>query len=97
MTLDQDEESPSSVLVDQISHLEDLINSPGWAMVRQAIQEKLLGGANQLASPTTNPAPENIHFKRGALWALKDLANLPEEIVRSKRDTLAFRQAEPID
>ena len=59
--------------------LEALIKSQGWDVLRQEMEKSILQAAYQLTDGA-NMSMEEIHFRRGSMWAARKFSELPSAI-----------------
>lgn len=59
--------------------IEELIKSPGWGVLRQEMENSILQAAYQLSDGANMPV-EEIHFRRGSMWAARKFTELPEAL-----------------
>jgi len=60
--------------------LEVLAKSRGWAVLRERMERELREAGRQLVSSPSMGIDE-IHFRRGAMWAAEQLLNLPDRLI----------------
>lgn len=66
----------------------ELEASAGWAYAKQAMESDVLQAAFNIAE-SPNMTLEEIHFRRGAMWAARRLLKLPEALrLRLENDLL---------
>jgi hypothetical protein len=56
--------------------LVELENGPGWAYIHEHMKDDIVRAAYKL-SEAPNLSIEEIHFRRGAMWAARRLIELP--------------------
>ena len=81
----------------KIDALQKLINSPGWAVLKEAMQQDIVSAAMAIAD---NPSMhlDEINFRRGSIWAGKQLLSAPELIITKMQNDDAFdRSKSPTD
>lgn len=54
-------------------------DSEGWRIVQEEMKKAVVQAAYQL-SESPDMAIEEIHFRRGAMWAARKFINMPENI-----------------
>jgi len=60
----------------KIKALDGLMSSEGWALVVETMQQEILGAALNMAN-TAQMSEDEMHFRRGSIWAAKQLVDLP--------------------
>jgi len=59
--------------------LEKLLKTQGWTVLQEEMRKSILQAAFQLAERSDMPVDE-MHFRRGAMWAAKKFLDLPEAV-----------------
>lgn len=59
--------------------IEELIKSTGWTVLKQEIQNSILQAAYQLSDNAGMPL-EEVHFRRGSMWAARKFLELPDAV-----------------
>jgi len=59
--------------------LEKLLKTQGWTILQEEMRKSILQAAYQLAERSDMPV-EEMHFRRGAMWAAKKFLDLPEAV-----------------
>jgi hypothetical protein len=59
--------------------IQKLIDSDGWNVVKEEMEKAILLAAYQLAD-TPSMSVDEMHFRRGAMWAAKKFIALPENV-----------------
>lgn len=59
--------------------VETLKSSRGWAYVREVMEKEIVSAAMGMADNAAMPV-EEMHFRRGSIWAAKQLLELPEKL-----------------
>jgi len=74
----------------RIEELNKFRTSNAWTILRDEMEEAILQSAYQLADnkPLTL---EELHFRRGALYAAKKFLDLPEQLVMKAQNELALQ------
>ena len=61
--------------------VDQLLRSKGWEVVREIMEAEILASAIQIAEKTQMPLDE-INFRRGSIWAGKQLLDLPTRLMQ---------------
>lgn len=61
--------------------LQDLTKTRGWAIVREVMEREIVTAAMAIAD-NPNMTLDEINFRRGAIWAGKQLTDVPERLMR---------------
>lgn len=61
---------------EQARVLEELLSSNGWGIIQQKMNDEILSAAYQL-SENKGMTVDEIHFRRGAMWAARRMLELP--------------------
>lgn len=56
--------------------LEELLSSQGWGIIQEKMNAEILSAAYQL-SDNKGMTVDEIHFRRGAMWAARRMLELP--------------------
>ncbi len=75
-----------------IDKLSSLKKSDGWKIVSTVMDEETLNAAIQLSEFRNLPL-EEIHFRRGAMWAARQLRDMPEKLIMKYENDLALDEA----
>lgn len=75
-----------------LTSLEQLHKSNGWAVLRERMDEELMAALRALASPAPMAA-EDVHFRRGALFAALALVSMPDKLINNLKSEIAFEEA----
>jgi hypothetical protein len=59
--------------------LEELTKSKGWHYLREIMRAELTDAAMAMAV-AHNPTEQDMHFRRGAMWAAVRLIELPDRL-----------------
>lgn len=59
--------------------IEEMLKSEGWAALKEEIKNSILQAAYQLADNQNMPL-EEVHFRRGSMWAARKFLDLPDSI-----------------
>jgi hypothetical protein len=63
----------------QADGLQNLLDSPGWSVLREQMEASILQAAYQMVEQRNMPL-EEVHFRRGAIWAARKFLDLPSQI-----------------
>ena len=61
--------------------LQDLVATRGWAIVRDVMEREIVTAAMAIAD-NPNMTIDEINFRRGAIWAGKQLTDVPARLMR---------------
>ncbi len=61
--------------------LQDLVATRGWAIVRDVMEREIVTAAMAIAD-NPNMTIDEINFRRGAIWAGKQLTDVPSRLMR---------------
>ena len=61
--------------------LQDLVATRGWAIVRDVMEREIVTAAMAIAD-NPNMTIDEINFRRGAIWAGKQLTDVPTRLMR---------------
>lgn len=59
--------------------IEELTKSAGWTILKEEMEKSILQAAYQLSDNPTM-TPDEMHFRRGSMWAARKFVELPEAI-----------------
>lgn len=60
--------------------VETMKNSRGWVYMREIMEQEIVSAAMGMANNANMPV-EEMHFRRGSIWAAKQLLELPEKLL----------------
>jgi len=60
----------------KLKAVDNLLNSKGWAIVLEIMHDEILTSAMSIAE-TPSMELEEINFRRGSIWAAKQMLELP--------------------
>ena len=63
-----------------IDKLTSLKKTDGWKIIDEVMRQEILTASFQL-SENRDMTLEEIHFKRGAMWAARQLKELPDRLI----------------
>lgn len=61
--------------------IENLVKSDGWAVLREEMEKAILLAAYQISDNGAMPIDE-VHFRRGSMWAARKFIELPDNVSR---------------
>jgi hypothetical protein len=73
----------------QIKALDELQKSRGWQTVQRIMEQEVVAAAMMIADDPNMTAKE-IDFRRGAIWAARQLLNLPDRLKARLETDLAL-------
>lgn len=74
---------------DALKALEELTNSKGWHYLREIMKAELTEAAMAMAN-AHNPTEQDMHFRRGAMWAAVRLIELPDRLSLRLQNEIAL-------
>lgn len=74
---------------EQLKGLLDLQRSPGWKVVTNVMHDEVVAAAMAIAD-NPNMSLDEINFRRGTIWAAKQLIDLPLKIQLKLENELAL-------
>lgn len=69
--------------------INDVREHEGWLFIRQVMQDEVMMAANKLAE-TPNMSLEELHFRRGAMWAARKLIDIPTLLAAKLENDVAM-------
>ena len=72
-----------------VDKLTTLKKSDGWKIFDEVMKEEILTASFQL-SENRNMTMDEINFKRGAMWAARQLKELPDKLILKYKNDLAL-------
>ncbi len=75
----------------------DVKQHEGWLFIQKVMQDEMMSAANKLAD-TPNMSIEELHFRRGAMWAARKLIEIPSVLAAKLENDVAMEvlQAEEV-
>lgn len=73
----------------RIAALEQLQKTKGWQILQGTMEREIVAAAMQIAEHP-NMTQQEVDFRRGAIWAAKQLLNLPDRISNQLQTELAL-------
>ena len=61
--------------------IQDITKSRGWAIIREVMEREVVSAAMAIAD-NPNMTLDEINFRRGSIWAAKQLVEVPERLIR---------------
>jgi hypothetical protein len=86
--------SPAETLAlrQKVKHLNALLGSRGWAILEEIMRAEVVDAAMAIAN-TANMTLDEINFRRGSIWAAKQLLSLPKTVLARAEGDLALASA----
>lgn len=78
-----------------IKALDNLAGSRGWALIRERMEAEAVQAALMLGDQR-DMTEQQIHFQRGAIWAARQLIDVPAKLKALLQSQLPF-EPEPTD
>lgn len=75
-----------------LTSVKEMKDSKGWAACADIMRDEITQAAYQMADNPRMPVDE-MHFRRGAIWAARKLLELPEAIVARLENELTLENA----
>lgn len=77
--------------------VKDVQQHEGWLFIQEIMQKEMMTAANKLAE-TPNMSIEELHFRRGAMWAARKLVDIPTVLAAKLENDVAMEvlQAEEV-
>jgi hypothetical protein len=72
--------------------LATLKTSRGWTYIEEVMEKEIVGAALGMAT-NANMSVEEMHFRRGSIWAAKQLLDLPERLTAHLESAIALEAA----
>jgi len=60
----------------KLKAIDELMASDGWRVLSEVMQQEIVGAAMGMAS-SAQMSQDEMHFRRGSIWAANQLAELP--------------------
>lgn len=75
----------------KLKAIKSLLDSDGWRLLVGVLDEELIAASLDLAS---NPrlTPDEIQYKRGAVWAASKLPTIPQRLLAAYENELLMQQ-----
>lgn len=65
----------------KLKAIDELMASDGWRVLSEVMQQEIVGAAMGMANSAQMPQDE-MHFRRGSIWAAKQLIEMPVSLRR---------------
>lgn len=75
-------------LAHDVKAVRDLIESRGWAILKEIQEREILEVAKQMGTP--GMTPDQMHYRSGVLWSAQKLLQLPESVLMRLEGDLAM-------
>lgn len=75
-----------------LDELRKLVGSRGWAYLEEVMKREVVMAAMQIADSPAMPLDE-INFRRGAIWAAKQLLEMPNRLLLRLENELVMEKA----
>ncbi|WP_419833729.1 hypothetical protein [Endozoicomonas atrinae] len=75
--------------------LTTLANSDGWEYMKQIMNDEILTSAFQLAE-SPDMTEKEIDFRRGAIWAARQLLSMPDKLLLKLENELILDEAQKL-
>lgn len=75
--------------------VETMKNSRGWNYVREVMEQEIVSAAMGMAN-NANMSVEEMHFRRGSIWAAKQLLELPEKLMLHLESQIKLEAADEL-
>ena len=77
--------------------VQDVQKHDGWLFIKEIMQDEIMTAANKLAE-TPHMSLEELHFRRGAMWAARKLIDVPTILASKLENDVAMEvlQAEEV-
>lgn len=66
--------------------------SRGWTYIEEVMEKEIVGAALGMANNANMPV-EEMHFRRGSIWAAKQLLDLPDRLQAHLENSIALEAA----
>jgi len=77
----------------KLKAVDNLLNSKGWTVVMEIMHEEILASAMSIAE-TPSMELEEINFRRGSIWAAKQMLELPVRLRQKLEGDIALNSAD---
>ncbi len=77
--------------------VQDVQKHDGWLFIKEIMQDEIMTAAHKLAE-TPQMSLEELHFRRGAMWAARKLIDVPTILASKLENDVAMEvlQAEEV-
>ena len=77
----------------KLKAVDNLLNSKGWTIVMEIMHEEILASAMSIAE-TPSMELDEINFRRGSIWAAKQMLELPVRLRQKLEGDIALHSAD---
>lgn len=77
----------------KLKAVDNLLNSKGWTIVLEIMHEEILASAMSIAE-TPSMELEEINFRRGSIWAAKQMLELPVRLRQKLEGDVALHSVD---
>jgi hypothetical protein len=77
----------------KLKAVDNLLNSKGWTVVMEIMHEEILASAMSIAE-TPSMELDEINFRRGSIWAAKQMLELPVRLRQKLEGDIALHSAD---
>ena len=77
----------------KLKAVDKLLNSKGWTVVMEIMHEEILASAMSIAE-TPSMELDEINFRRGSIWAAKQMLELPVRLRQKLEGDIALHSAD---
>jgi len=77
----------------KLKAVDNLLNSKGWTVVMEIMHEEILASAMSIAE-TPSMELDEINFRRGSIWAAKQMLELPVRLRQKLEGDVALHSAD---
>jgi len=77
----------------KLKAVDNLLNSKGWTVVMEIMHEEILASAMSIAE-TPSMELDEINFRRGSIWAAKQMLELPVRLRQKLEGDIALNSAD---
>jgi len=77
----------------KLKAVDNLLNSKGWAVVMEIMHEEILASAMSIAE-TPSMELDEINFRRGSIWAAKQMLELPVRLRQKLEGDIALNSVD---
>jgi hypothetical protein len=75
-----------------IKAIDSLRNGKGWGYLKSIMQDEIIRAAYQMAD-NPNMTEKEVDFRRGAMWASRQLIDLPDKLFARLEGEVALNSA----
>ena len=85
-------EAAAREIEEKIKSVKKLQESEGWKVVKEIMEQEVVSAAYSL-SETPGLSMEEIHYRRGSMWAARKLLDLPTALLMKLENEFAIQVA----